>query len=203
MFSRLDFGKRESTWSSIVVLQLPDFCYLSQKLKNITFLSNVWKWNLTQTKEIRSFLVYLMAIFFTCTNKLDISTLPVNYHLKLKLKVRLVETNWPSNEEKSHLRQRTKFICNNFVRLEFIYWQFFDPNQGVNLFCLPPTLNLEGILFMINRKIERKHITGHNVQSSKEVVICLCLARRKMLEWAKTEGPSSCEQRSSPDSGSY
>lgn len=102
-----------------------------------------------------------MTIIYTCTDKLDILTLRVSYHLKLKLKIRFVETNWPSNKEKTQLQQRTKFIWNNFARLEFIYWRFFDPNQGDNnLFCLPPTHNLEGTLFMQNRKIERRYVTG-------------------------------------------
>lgn len=134
-----------------------------------------------------------MTIIYTCTDKLGILTLRVSYHLKPKLKIRFVETNWPSNKEKTQLQQRTKFIWNNFARLEFIYWRFFDPNQGDNnLFCLPPTHNLEGTLFMQNRKIERRHVTGQlcTVQPSKEALIGLRLARSKILEWTRRKAPS-------------
>ena len=132
-----------------------------------------------------------MTIIYTCTDKLDILTLRVSYHLKPKLKIRFVETNWPSNKEKTQLQQRTKFIWNNFARLEFIYWQFFDPNQGDNnLFCLPPTHNLEGTLFMQTAKLKGGMLRDNSVQPSKEALIGLRLARSKILEWTRRKAPS-------------
>ena len=59
----------------------------------MTFLGNARKRNLTHIEDMYSFLKYLMAIFYICIIKLDISTLRVNFHLILKLQACLLETN--------------------------------------------------------------------------------------------------------------
>lgn len=132
-----------------------------------------------------------MTIIYTCTDKLDILTLRVSYHLKPKLKIRFVETNWPSNKEKTQLQQRTKFIWNNFARLEFIYWQFFDPNQGIIIcFACHPPLILKALYSCKTAKLKGGMLRDNSVQPSKEALIGLRLARSKILEWTRRKAPS-------------
>ena len=124
-----------------------------------------------------------MTIFYTCTDKLDILTLRVNYpRLKVKLKVRLWKAignplkrkaiyNKEQSKSETILQDLSSFTDSSLILTKVI----------ICFVCHPPLI-LKALYSCKTAKLKGGISRGNSVQLSKKALICLCLARSKNLE---------------------
>ena len=125
-----------------------------------------------------------MTVFYTCTDKLDILTLRVNYpRLKVKLKVRLWKPvghsalkrkaiyNKEQSKSETILQDLSSFTDSSLILTKVI----------ICFVCHPPLI-LKALYSCKTAKLKGGISRDNSVQLSKKALICLCLARSKNLE---------------------